>query len=82
MPGVVAPPAVTEAAVEMSFDGGERWTEASVTALGEGRFRADWTTPDSAAGRDASLRVTGTDVDGNTVTQTVKGAFTVAAGRG
>ncbi|GAA0661186.1 hypothetical protein GCM10009548_30530 [Streptomyces malaysiensis subsp. malaysiensis] len=82
VPGVVAPPAVTEAAVEVSFDGGERWTEASVTALGEGRFRADWTTPDAAAGRDASLRVTGTDADGNAVTQTVKAAFTVAADRG
>lgn len=80
VPGVVAPPAVTKARVEVSFDDGERWTAASIAALGKGRFRADWTTPDSAAGRDASLRVTGTDADGNTVTQTVKSAFIVAAG--
>ncbi|GAA3356060.1 hypothetical protein GCM10017744_021130 [Streptomyces antimycoticus] len=80
VPGVVAPPAVTKARVEVSFDDGERWTAASITALGKGRFRADWTTPDSAAGRDASLRVTGTDAGGNAVTQTVKSAFTVAAG--
>ncbi|WP_413116440.1 hypothetical protein ACK1X7_40395 [Streptomyces sp. CY1] len=82
VPGVVAPPAVTKARVEVSFDDGERWTAAATTALGKGRFRADWTTPDEAAGRDASLRVTGTDAGGNTVTQTVKSAFTVAAARG
>ncbi|WP_158712246.1 hypothetical protein [Streptomyces sp. NRRL F-5135] len=46
----------------------------------QGQFRAKWTIPDSAAGRDASLRVTATDADGNAVTQTVKNAFTVAAG--
>ncbi|MEU4894848.1 hypothetical protein AB0B12_19790 [Streptomyces sp. NPDC044780] len=82
VPGVVAPPAVTEATVEVSFDGGEHWTTASTTSLGKGGFRADWTTPDSAAGRDASLRVTATDADGNAVTQTVQSAFTVAAAQG
>ncbi|MBI0297546.1 hypothetical protein JBE04_24555 [Streptomyces sp. PRKS01-29] len=82
VPGVAAAPAVTRARIEVSFDGGERWTAAAITALGKGRFRADWTTPDAAAGRAASLRVTGADADGNTVTQTVKSAFTVAAGRG
>ncbi|MGV9855468.1 hypothetical protein ACWDWU_42960 [Streptomyces sp. NPDC003442] len=82
VPGGAAAPAVTKARVEVSFDGGERWTAAAVTALGKGRFRADWTTPDAAAGRDASLRVTGADADGNSVTQTVKSAFTVAAARG
>ncbi|MFE2675872.1 hypothetical protein [Streptomyces hygroscopicus] len=81
-PGAVAPPAVTKATVEVSFDGGERWTKASTTSLGKGRFRADWTTPDAAAGRDASLRVTGTDADGNAVTQTVKSAFTVVPAQG
>ncbi|GAA0992625.1 hypothetical protein [Streptomyces rhizosphaericus] len=81
-PGVAAAPAVTRARVEVSFDGGERWTAAAVTALGKGRFRADWTTPAAAAGRDASLRVTGTDAEGNGVTQTVKSAFTVSATRG
>ncbi|CDR04805.1 hypothetical protein [Streptomyces iranensis] len=82
VPGVAGTPAVTKARVEVSFDGGERWTAAAITALGKGRFRADWTTPDAAVGRDASLRVTGTDADGNTVAQTVKSAFTVAAARG
>ncbi|WP_413802569.1 hypothetical protein [Streptomyces iranensis] len=81
VPGVAAAPAVTKARVEVSFDGGERWTAAAITALGKGRFRADWTTPEAAVGRDASLRVTGTDADGNTVAQTVKSAFTVAAAR-
>ncbi|WP_445516065.1 hypothetical protein [Streptomyces sp. NEAU-174] len=76
-PGAAAAPAVTRAKVEVSFDGGERWTAAAVAALGKGRFRADWTTPAPAAGRDASLRVTGTDAAGNSVTQTVKTAFTV-----
>src|SRR5262249_38063955 len=35
VPGVAAAPAVTEARVEVSFDGGERWTAAAVTALGK-----------------------------------------------
>ncbi|MCQ8190475.1 hypothetical protein [Streptomyces rugosispiralis] len=84
VPGAAAAPApaVTRARVEVSFDGGERWTAAAVTAVGKGRFRADWTTPDAAAGRDAWLRVTGTDAGGNSVTQTVESAFTVAPARG
>ncbi|WP_413104279.1 hypothetical protein [Streptomyces sp. Inha503] len=82
VPGAAAAAAVTKARVEVSFDGGERWTAAAITALGKGRFRADWTTPESAAGRDVSLRVMGTDAEGNGVAQTVKSAFTVAAPRG
>ncbi|MFJ8000406.1 hypothetical protein ACIQ7D_25280 [Streptomyces sp. NPDC096310] len=57
VPGVTAAPAVTRATVELSFDDGKGWTAASLTPLGEGAFRADWTTPRYAAGRDASLRI-------------------------
>ena len=63
-PGTSSSPAVTKATVEVSFDGGEKWTKATTTATGEGAYRAEWTNPDSAAGKDVTLRVAAVDADG------------------
>ncbi|AXK32713.1 hypothetical protein DVA86_08680 [Streptomyces armeniacus] len=78
-PGTADPPAVTGATVEVSFDAGDSWTEATTTARGDGRYHAEWQTPAPAAGKDVALRVSATDASGATLHQTVEAAFTVTA---
>lgn len=67
---------VVSATVAVSDDGGATWTPVPVTPLGANRFAAGW---DATAGQHVSLAVTATDDDGDTVTQTVTDAVTVAA---
>ncbi|MFC0434612.1 hypothetical protein [Kutzneria buriramensis] len=66
-------------AVQVSFDGGATWTPTFQADLGGGRYRAQWTNPASVTGGDVALRVSATDVAGNSLTQSVLGAFTVPA---
>jgi hypothetical protein len=65
--------------VQVSFDGGATWTPTFQADLGGGRYRAQWTNPASATGGDVALRVSATDIAGNSLTQSVLGAFTVPA---
>jgi hypothetical protein len=67
--------AVRSATVAVSYDGGATWTPVPVTPLGANRYTAGW---DGTAGQTVSLAVTATDDDGDTVTQTVTDAVTVA----
>ncbi|WP_406435716.1 hypothetical protein OHB00_16765 [Streptomyces sp. NBC_00631] len=70
--------AITSAAVQVSFDGGQTW-QNSVLHGSKGHYRARWTNPDSARGTSPAIRVTATDADGNGLTETITHAYTVAA---
>jgi hypothetical protein len=66
-PGAARVP-VDDATVSVSFDGGTTWTDATVKGLGDNRFQARWSNPDSGM---VSFRVEAADEAGNTVSQTV-----------
>ncbi|MFJ9713724.1 hypothetical protein [Streptomyces sp. NPDC101234] len=70
--------AITSAAVQVSFDGGQTW-QNTVLHGSKGHYRARWTNPDSAHGTSPAIRVTAADADGNALTETVTHAYTVAA---
>jgi hypothetical protein len=63
---------VTQAGVQVSFDGGKTWQPAQVRPLGSGRFRATFTAPPSA---EVSLRSTADDLAGNGLTETILNAY-------
>jgi hypothetical protein len=63
---------VSQAGVQVSFDGGKTWQPAQVRALGGGRFRASFTAPPSA---QVSLRSTAHDAAGNGLAETILGAY-------
>ena len=65
---------VDTAGVQWSIDDGVAWTAAPVRSLGGGRFAADLPNP---AGSTVSLRLTGRDRAGNTLTQTLIRAYAV-----
>ena len=67
---------VTQAGVQVSFDGGKTWHPAQVRALGGGRFRATFTAPPSA---QVSLRSTARDSAGNGLAETILGAYQTSA---
>jgi hypothetical protein len=77
-PGAAAP-AITATGVRVSFDGGRTWRSTVLTPLGRGRSTAWWTNPVSARGQRADLRITAEDAAGGTYTQSVAGAYAVAA---
>ncbi len=66
-----------KASAQVSFDGGATWTPTFFADLGGGHYRAQWTNPASATGGDVALRVSATDVAGNSLTQSVTSAFSV-----
>jgi hypothetical protein len=65
---------VDTAGVQWSTDDGATWTTAPVRSLGDGQFAADVVNP---AGGTVSLRLTGQDQAGNTLTQTLVRAYAV-----
>jgi hypothetical protein len=67
---------VTQAGVQVSFDGGKTWHPAQVRALGGGRFRASFTAPASAT---VSLRSTAHDSAGNGLAETILAAYRTSA---
>ena len=69
--------AITSAAVQVSFDGGQTWQD-TVLHGSNGHYRARWTNPDSAHGTSPAIRVTATDADGNAIGETITHAYTVA----
>lgn len=81
-PGTTTGAAVTQAKVEISYDGGSFWTKATTTPRGKDTFAARWTNPDTSAGKDVTLRITATDAAGDRLVQTVVNAFTVAGQTG
>jgi hypothetical protein len=67
---------VTGAAAQVSCDDGQRWQRATVTASGDGRFRAGFRVPGGCA---VTLRVSATDAAGGSVTETITRAYAVAS---
>jgi hypothetical protein len=67
---------ITSATVQVSFDNGATWK--SVPAIGfAGNYVALWANP--KAGASPSIKVTATDANGGSITQTVTNAYTVGA---
>ncbi|HZC70155.1 MAG TPA: hypothetical protein VE442_05640 [Jatrophihabitans sp.] len=69
--------AVTSAALSVSVDG-VHFTRLPATNVGHGRYRATLITPTSLRGKAVSVRVTGTDAVGGSITKTVSHAYVVA----
>lgn len=76
-----APSAVSSAALQLRA-AGSAWVDYPLTALGEGRFRAQVLLPQYQAGRAFDLRVKAADVGGSAFDQTIVRAFTLAASAG
>src|SRR6185437_4895975 len=74
---LAAGPAITSAALAVSFDGGKTWRPAQVTpGSAAGQFTASFTAP---AGAFVTLRTTATDAAGGSVTETITRAYRTAA---
>jgi hypothetical protein len=70
---------VTAATVQYSTDG-TTWSDAPVTARGDGVFHADFSaTTEAFRGTDVSLRVTASDATGATIAETITAAYHVYA---
>jgi hypothetical protein len=70
---------VTAASVQYSTDG-TTWSDAPVTARGDGVFHADFSaTTEAFRGTDVSLRVTASDATGATIAETITAAYHVYA---
>ena len=66
---------ITSTTVSVSFDQGKTWQAADVH--GDcGRYLARWSNPVSAKGTDPWLKVTATDADGGSISQTIGNAYT------
>ena len=70
------PVPVDRATVSWSGDDGGTWATAAIRPLGDGTFAATVPNP---AGATISLRISGTDRTGNTITQTIIRAYGVRA---
>lgn len=68
--------AVQHARVELSVDGGASWTDATVTRLDWNSFAVTYTNPKATTSSHyMSLRVTGVDAAGRTVTETALNVY-------
>jgi len=67
---------ITGARLQVSFNGGQTWQDASVTAAGGGRFSAAFTAP---AGAFVAIRVTATDAAGGSISETILRAYKIAS---
>ena len=73
---LAAGPAITSAALAVSFDGGKTWQPAQVTpGSAAGQFTASFTAP---AGAFVTLRTTAADAAGGSVTETITRAYRTA----
>ena len=68
-------PRITSLRLQVSYDGGHRWHPAAVTGHG-GQFTARFTAP---AGAQITLRTRAADAAGGSVSETITGAYRVAA---
>jgi hypothetical protein len=73
-----APARITAATLSTSIDG-TTYHPAKVTPLGRGVFRATIVNGRSSAAQAVSMRVTGADAGGSTISQTVTDVYLVAA---
>lgn len=68
-------PAITGATAQVSYNDGDSWQAAGVTAEGGGHFRVAYSAP---AGVDVTLRVTATDAAGGSISETIVRAYGVS----
>jgi len=66
---------ITGASAQVSYNDGQSWLDAPVTASGGGNFRIAFTAP---GGVDVTLRVTATDSAGGSIRETILRAYGVA----
>lgn len=67
-----------DVAMEVSYDDAARWQQVSVAPAGDGMFEAS--IPAASPGDEfASVRITTTDADGNSLTQVIERAWRIAA---
>nr|WP_238357002.1 hypothetical protein [Kribbella italica] len=64
----------TKAKLSLSYDG-SRWTDLPLKKTADGRWTTTVTHPNSQAGQAPSLKLTGTDADGNALEQEVTRAY-------
>jgi hypothetical protein len=72
---LAASPAITGATAQVSYNDGDSWQPATVTAEGSGGFRIGYSAP---AGVDVSLRVSATDAAGGSISETIVRAYGVS----
>lgn len=70
---------ITRARVQVSFDKGKTWHGAAVSGTTDGGFRAAF---DAPAGALVSLRTHAADAAGDTITETILGAYRTSATAG
>ena len=72
--------AVTSLSLQVSFNGGASWQNATVASQGSGRYAVSFTVP-AAAATDGfgALKLHATDAYGGSLSQTIQHAFAVAA---
>jgi hypothetical protein len=66
---------VTGATAQVSFNDGDSWFPAKVTAQGGGRFRVTYSAP---AGVDVTLRVSASDAAGGSISETIVRGYGVS----
>jgi hypothetical protein len=72
---VAATRAITGATAQVSYNDGDSWQPATVTAGGSGGFRISYNAP---AGVDVSLRVSARDAAGGSISETILRAYGVS----
>jgi hypothetical protein len=70
---------ITRVRVQVSFDNGKTWHGAAVSGLAGGGFRAAF---DAPAGAPVSLRTHAADAAGDTIAETILGAYRTSATAG
>jgi hypothetical protein len=66
---------ITGATAQVSFNDGDSWFPAHVTALGGGRFKVGYSAP---AGVDVTLRVSASDAAGGSISETIVRGYGVS----
>jgi hypothetical protein len=67
---------ITNAMLQVSYNNGKTWHNATLTRTGASQFHGSYTAPASTG---VSLRVTARDAQGATVTETILGAYQTAS---
>ena len=72
---LVAPAAVTDARLWVSYNDGATWTRVTLDGLGGGRYEATLNHPANQARQNVSLRLEATDAGGSRINQTIFRAY-------
>lgn len=67
--------AIASVSVQVSFDDGQTWQPTTVTTAGPGDYTVSYTNP--AGAQTASIRLTASDAQGNTLSQVIHQAYAI-----